>query len=419
MLSSYVAGYSESPKADTKAANKLSVTINDVPYEEVFHSATTSPMAHQDHRSSNKAPKRAPSPLRIEQSHHDYSRHPYSGEVSRTLPATSRHPHPTHSSAASASTYYSVEPAQPSMGNISLSSRPEPRASIRRKPLRAAHPVGVTTAPAPPQTEEDRDDDALEATNDLDCEDLANGEQIALPAEIGRRLREAAQEYVSRPSSASRGPRRPEHPPSASSNSKRRSWFHTRDDKSRRPSAELKRRTTNESVDHNDGDEDPEFCCTDAKRAATINDASAWYCYACRMTFCKTHWMKEMSHRRKRPGHEKVDAAVAKMIEHTLEVDVSDTEQAELHLMDESASWFGAIHSQDGGVIFRDFGRYAAVVADKSLAEKRSCYPALISFVGDTGAGKSSLIKLLVGVMAKEAPKKDDKPPQVSRRSFN
>ena len=100
------------------------------------------------------------------------------------------------------------------------------------------------------------------------------------------------------------------------------------------------------------------------------------------------------------------------MIRETLDVGLSEEQQAHLHLLDESASWFGAIRDTDG-VVFRDFGRYASMMTELTLEERKRTYPALVSFVGETGAGKSSLVKLLVGL--KKSETKETKPPsQVS-----
>ena len=139
-----------------------------------------------------------------------------------------------------------------------------------------------------------------------------------------------------------------------------------------------------------------EFCCPKAKHPSAELAEQTFYCYACKLTFCDACWNKAISHKRNRPGHEKIDVAVAKLIEDTLENHSDETEQAHLHLLDECASWFGAIHEDDGAV-FLDFGRYPSLMAELPLTKRKRAYPALVSFVGDTGAGKSSLIKLLIG----------------------
>jgi hypothetical protein len=161
-------------------------------------------------------------------------------------------------------------------------------------------------------------------------------------------------------------------------------------------------------------EDDAEFCCVVSQKAA-IDDPEISYCYGCKMTYCSRCWKKQIPHRRAKQGHDKVDAAIARMIQATLDVDISESEQAHLHLLDESASWFGAVKVSDG-VVFNDFGRYASLIADRSLEDRKRMYPALISFVGDTGAGKSSLVKLLVGVKMSKKLQETKSPTQVSVR---
>lgn len=159
------------------------------------------------------------------------------------------------------------------------------------------------------------------------------------------------------------------------------------------------------------GTDDGEFCCEISKKAPIDNPEIA-YCFACKTSYCPRCWKKQLPHKKGKPGHEKVDAVVARMIQDTLDVDVSEAEQARLHLLDECASWFGAIRDGDT-VVFRDFGRYASLMADHSLESRKRICPALISFVGETGAGKSSLVKLLVGIKKSKQVQDVKSPTQV------
>ena len=93
------------------------------------------------------------------------------------------------------------------------------------------------------------------------------------------------------------------------------------------------------------------------------------------------------------------------MIEDTLDANLDDDTQAQLHVLDSHTSWFGAGRDQQGYPVFRDFGRYANLMTEwpfRGNRETNRCYPALISFVGETGAGKSSLIKMLIGMYSGE-----------------
>lgn len=96
--------------------------------------------------------------------------------------------------------------------------------------------------------------------------------------------------------------------------------------------------------------------------------------------------------------HEKTDPEVARRIERTLESDLSEEGQAFLHVQDEDTSWFGALKDDDGDLVFQDYGRYPDLMAEKSTQNQKLRYPGLVSFVGQTGAGKSTVVKLLIEV---------------------
>jgi energy-coupling factor transporter ATP-binding protein EcfA2 len=97
---------------------------------------------------------------------------------------------------------------------------------------------------------------------------------------------------------------------------------------------------------------------------------------------------------------QKTDPAVAKKIFQILDSNRDNEEQALLHVQDEDTSWFGAGRDEDDDVVFQDFGRYPLLMAEKSARSRKVRYPSLVSFVGQTGAGKSSLIRLLIELYA-------------------
>ena len=76
-------------------------------------------------------------------------------------------------------------------------------------------------------------------------------------------------------------------------------------------------------------------------------------------------------------------------------------QQALLHDQDEDTSWFGTGKNMDTGeTVFRDFGRYSRLVEELSCRHRLKRFPGLVSFVGQTGGGKSSLIRLLIETIA-------------------
>ncbi len=136
---------------------------------------------------------------------------------------------------------------------------------------------------------------------------------------------------------------------------------------------------------------------------------------------------------RKAPGsipHEKTDIGIAKKIKAILEAKTTSAEQDRLHKNDEDTTWFGVIREDAELPIFRDYGRYAGIMADTlgpSSHHRSDCtvgvrdhrFPSLVSFVGQTGesaitgnrktcsystlgAGKSTIIKLVIDLSTKD-----------------
>jgi len=72
-----------------------------------------------------------------------------------------------------------------------------------------------------------------------------------------------------------------------------------------------------------------------------------------------------------------------------------------LHLKDEDTSWFGAGKNEQDKIVLQDYGRYTNLMAERSAQQRKvGRYPTLTSFVGQTGAGKSTLIRFLIELQA-------------------
>jgi hypothetical protein len=70
-----------------------------------------------------------------------------------------------------------------------------------------------------------------------------------------------------------------------------------------------------------------------------------------------------------------------------------------LHEDDESTKWFGVSRDSTGRPNFEDYGRYATLmssISPISLQSSGNRYPQIVSFIGVTNAGKSTLIKMLI-----------------------
>lgn len=83
--------------------------------------------------------------------------------------------------------------------------------------------------------------------------------------------------------------------------------------------------------------------------------------------------------------------------------ELTDEARKHLHDRDMSTIWFELSHEAEDQPTFCDYGRYETVIAatadyQPNLFSSNSGvrYPSLVSFLGQTGAGKSSLIKLIV-----------------------
>ena len=144
---------------------------------------------------------------------------------------------------------------------------------------------------------------------------------------------------------------------------------------------------------------------------------SVAYCSNCGAQFCSYHWGEQWVHRDKsdqrlKDGvpHEKTDPWLANKIKTIIEPSLSQEEQNRLHLEDEDTTWFGVMPDNAGKLMFHDFGRYEQSSLESRFPQKSSQYPSLISFVGTTGTGKSTLIKGLVKLASSNHAEKSQTP---------
>ncbi|KAJ8064436.1 hypothetical protein OCU04_006775 [Sclerotinia nivalis] len=114
---------------------------------------------------------------------------------------------------------------------------------------------------------------------------------------------------------------------------------------------------------------------------------------------CNNYWSKERPHRPGAVGfdgrpHEKTDKKVVDRLRKILEPKRSPQEQQQQHKIDEGTTWFGTARDSANLPIFQDYGRYAKIMAQSRLNGHKVRYPQLVSFVGQTGAGKNTLVKM-------------------------
>lgn len=95
--------------------------------------------------------------------------------------------------------------------------------------------------------------------------------------------------------------------------------------------------------------------------------------------------------------HEKTDPYVVRKLKSILHPSKRPEEIQRLHEEDESTKWFGVARDLTGRPNFEDYGRYATLMSNISPIESLgNRYPQIVSFIGVTNAGKSTLIKMLV-----------------------
>ena len=129
-----------------------------------------------------------------------------------------------------------------------------------------------------------------------------------------------------------------------------------------------------------------DYCCKKARLAATLRGSQGnSFCYGCKTVYCEKCWDKQTAHskKKKKPGHEKIDLLIARLIQETLDEDPDDDEQAMRHVFDDFTAWFGAGKDQQGSTVFRDFGRFASLMAERTSKDRKRCYPALVPLVGE------------------------------------
>ncbi|KAI0024490.1 FabD/lysophospholipase-like protein [Xylariomycetidae sp. FL0641] len=131
-------------------------------------------------------------------------------------------------------------------------------------------------------------------------------------------------------------------------------------------------------------------------------DDKTFTCIQCNnLAFCDGCWPKWVLHLPGAVGwngkpHEKSDPMVVRRLRQILEPKRSEHEHENELLEDCDTTWFGFGRDAMGHPLLHDHGRFAAIMAETQTNETRERHPMLASFIGETGAGKSTLIKLLI-----------------------
>ena len=63
---------------------------------------------------------------------------------------------------------------------------------------------------------------------------------------------------------------------------------------------------------------------------------------------------------------------------------------------DRNTIWFGISRDKTGQPVLQDFRRLSSILNESEIKDTAHLYPQIVSFIGQTGAGKSTLIKMLI-----------------------
>ncbi|CEF77784.1 unnamed protein product [Fusarium graminearum] len=126
----------------------------------------------------------------------------------------------------------------------------------------------------------------------------------------------------------------------------------------------------------------------------------------CNETQCDNCWSTQRKHKKPDPGHNKTSLEDAIIVHSTLNVRLDEygllkdqierLRTPEPRRLDRIASeWFGVKPKNDDGEFLLTEGLAYDLIMDPVWTSASSIYPGLVSFIGATGSGKSSLISLL------------------------
>jgi len=105
----------------------------------------------------------------------------------------------------------------------------------------------------------------------------------------------------------------------------------------------------------------------------------------------------QAAHSPGRQGHPKTELKLRDMVQllQSVSPTLSETERNDLHRRNHDTKWFGVTTENEFSL--NTTARFSEIYLSNGI--KKDQYPALVSFVGETGAGKSSLITSLLKVV--------------------
>jgi hypothetical protein len=122
------------------------------------------------------------------------------------------------------------------------------------------------------------------------------------------------------------------------------------------------------------------------------------FCASCDSFYCEFCWERLGPHRPGKLGldglpHERTDIEIVNNLKAILEPSNSLDTIRKLHQQDAATKWFGVSRSEymnlvtghpQATVEFKDYGRYATLMAESRPPSGNARYPQLVSFIGQT-----------------------------------
>ncbi|KAK0670208.1 hypothetical protein QBC41DRAFT_97026 [Cercophora samala] len=143
-----------------------------------------------------------------------------------------------------------------------------------------------------------------------------------------------------------------------------------------------------------------------------------WVCVQCGGgVFCTDCWDKQWAHKKIEPQarmwrsrpvtakpkqqvqHEKVNREIYYRFADIFDNTTDDDERLKLHAWEAGAKWFGITRDSNTGQFrFGATPRFREIMMDGFKPGSQEQFPSLVSFIGQTGAGKSTMIRMLIAL---------------------
>jgi hypothetical protein len=146
----------------------------------------------------------------------------------------------------------------------------------------------------------------------------------------------------------------------------------------------------------------PEIASEKPPEKCEDNDCTAvtglWWCHRCDIVVCSRCWALQAAHSPERQGrqlHPRTSLSDRGVVRLLQSLSPAAEERDELHRKNYETKWFGVTTGNE--FTLNTTSRFSEICVSNGIG--RDQHPALVSFVGETGAGKSSLITSLVKVV--------------------